>query len=45
MLESPLPVSWYPDLAQTDRDWSYREARPKQINAAHDLITGKLAEG
>ena len=40
-----LRQCWHPDLAQTDQDRTYREARIKQINAAHDLITGKRAEG
>ncbi len=40
-----LRQCWHPDLAQTDQDRGFREARLKQINAAHDLITGKRAEG
>ena len=40
-----LRQCWHPDLAQTDQDRTYREARIKQINAAHDLITGKREEG
>lgn len=40
-----LRQCWHPDLAQTDSDRRHREARLKQINAAHDLITGKRSEG
>ena len=44
-LVKALRQCWHPDLAQTEQDRGYREARLKQINAAHDLITGKRAEG
>jgi hypothetical protein len=44
-LVKALRQCWHPDLAQTDDDRRYREARLKQINAAHDLITGKRVEG
>ena len=44
-LVKALRQCWHPDLAQSDADRRHREARIKQINAAHDLITGKRAEG
>ena len=44
-LVKALRQCWHPDLAQTDQDRRHREARLKQINAAHDLITGKRVEG
>jgi hypothetical protein len=44
-LVKALRQCWHPDLAQTEQDRRYREARLKQINAAHDLITGKRVEG
>ncbi len=44
-LVKALRQCWHPDLAQTEPDRRQREARLKQINAAHDLITGKRVEG
>ena len=44
-LVKALRQCWHPDLAQTEQDRSYRDARMMQINAAYDLITGKRAEG
>lgn len=44
-LVKALRQCWHPDLAQNDADRRHREARIKQINAAHDLITGKRGEG
>jgi hypothetical protein len=44
-LVKALRQCWHPDLAQTEQDRRHREARLKQINAAHDLIAGKRAEG
>lgn len=44
-LVKALRQCWHPDLAQTEHDRRHREARLKQINAAHDLITGKRVEG
>lgn len=44
-LVKALRQCWHPDLAQSSAERRRREGRIKQINAAHDLITGKRAEG
>lgn len=36
-----LRQCWHPDLSQTPADRSYREARIRQINVAHDIISRK----
>lgn len=40
-----LRQCWHPDLAQTDADRIYRDARLAQINVAYDLLTGRRLEG
>lgn len=40
-----LRQCWHPDLAQTDADRVYRDARLAQINVAYDLLTGRRVEG
>ena len=37
-----LRQCWHPDLAQTDPDRRYREARIRQINVANDIIRSHL---
>ena len=40
-----LRQCWHPDLARTDEDRQYRNARIAQINVAYDILTGRRAEG
>jgi hypothetical protein len=38
-----LRQCWHPDLAQSETDRTYREARIRQINVANDLIENHMA--
>ncbi|MBL8564202.1 MAG: hypothetical protein JNM89_00625 [Hyphomicrobiaceae bacterium] len=40
-----LRQCWHPDLARSDEDRQYRNARIAQINVAYDILTGRRAEG
>lgn len=44
-LVKALRQCWHPDLAQTDADRVYRDARLTQINVAYDILTGRRVEG
>ncbi len=40
-----LRQCWHPDLARSDEDRRYRNARIAQINVAYDILNGRRAEG
>lgn len=44
-LVKALRQCWHPDLAHSDEDRVYRNARITQINVAYDILTGRRAEG
>ncbi len=44
-LVKALRQCWHPDLALSDADRKYRDARLTQINVAYDILTGRRVEG